>query len=99
MRALLSVRDDRTHLYAFVQTDSLPASAAGSVRNLLGERLVRVAHGDRHRRGQATLARAAEGGIGHDARAVSMSASGMITTGFLAPAWHCARLPLAVARL
>ena len=30
---------------------------------------------------------------------MSMSASGITTTGFFAPPWHCARLPLAVARL
>ena len=30
---------------------------------------------------------------------ISMSASGRMTIGFLAPPWHCARLPLAAARL
>ena len=29
---------------------------------------------------------------------ISMSASGRMMIGFLAPPWHCARLPAAVAR-
>ena len=90
-------RDDRSHLHAVVQAVAGHAglgARGGSPRRTDSDASPTVMATEEARQRWPAQPKALSATM---SAVMSMSASGMTTTGFLAPPWHCTRLPAAAA--